>query len=269
MQTDTQYRKVWDKTAISLDIVDVDPANRSKSQVVYWEMLWPVSCPLFLLFSSKVKTPFLPRPQKLFANRDYVYRRRIIVDRQRRTIVIASQSIQHPCCPPQPSKQRVQDYWSYMVIRPTGGSFRRPGLEYVLTYFDNPGVVVPPAITSWVAQKQMPDFLNKLHMATVEYAGQRQTNTADSHGPCVDDEDYDDDLDDERRLAVAGGCWDDDVPDPGFEFGDVMLRYGHFMRTCGKAGGRRRRSAADDDDDEDDDDRGRNGPRGGGSRASK
>lgn len=43
VQTDTQYRKEWDKTAVSLDVVDVDPANRAKSQVVYWEMLWPVS----------------------------------------------------------------------------------------------------------------------------------------------------------------------------------------------------------------------------------
>lgn len=42
VQTDTQYRKVWDKSAVTLDIVDVDPANRTKSQVVYWEMLWPV-----------------------------------------------------------------------------------------------------------------------------------------------------------------------------------------------------------------------------------
>lgn len=207
------------------------------------------------------------QPQKLFANRDYVYRRRIIVDRQRRTIVIASQSIQHPCCPPQPSKQRVQDYWSYMVIRPTGGSFRRPGLEYVLTYFDNPGVVVPPAITSWVAQKQMPDFLNKLHLATVEYARQRATDTADARVPSVDDEDYEDDVDDDRRLVVDDGWWSDDVPDPGFEFGDVVLRYGHFLQTCGKRGGRRR-SSSEDEDDEDDDDRGRNGPRGG-SRTSR
>lgn len=59
-----------------------------------------------------------------------------------------------------------------MVIKPTT-TFKKPGLEYVLTYFDNPGIVVPPAITSWVAQKQMPDFLNKLYMATLAYAETR------------------------------------------------------------------------------------------------
>lgn len=56
-----------------------------------------------------------------------------------------------------------------MVIKPST-TFNKPGLQYVLTYFDNPGIVVPPAITSWVAQKQMPDFLNKLYVATKEYA---------------------------------------------------------------------------------------------------
>lgn len=61
-----------------------------------------------------------------------------------------------------------------MVIKPSTNNFKKPGLEYVLTYFDNPGVVLPPAITSWVAQKQMPDFLNKLYCATLEYAKQRK-----------------------------------------------------------------------------------------------
>lgn len=89
-------------------------------------------------------------------------------------IVIANKSIVHPCCPIKPNNQRVREYWSYMVIKPATNNFKKPGIEYVLTYFDNPGVVLPPAITSWVAQKQMPDFLNKLYFATLEYAKQRK-----------------------------------------------------------------------------------------------
>lgn len=42
VQTDTEYRKIWDKTAISLDIVDIDPVHRHKSHIIYWEMQWPV-----------------------------------------------------------------------------------------------------------------------------------------------------------------------------------------------------------------------------------
>ena len=93
-------------------------------------------------------------------------------------MVIINKSIEHPRCPAKPSNQRVQDYWSIMVIRPFA-NFKKPGLEYVLTYFDNPGVILPPAITSWVAQKQMPDFLNKLYMATVEFAHSRRKKEAE------------------------------------------------------------------------------------------
>lgn len=42
VQTDIEYRKKWDNTAIALDIIDTDPKN-SDSQIIYWEMLWPVS----------------------------------------------------------------------------------------------------------------------------------------------------------------------------------------------------------------------------------
>lgn len=179
VQTDTAYRKVWDKSAITLEVVDSDPTNITKSQVIYWEMLWP----------------------KLFANRDYVFNRRYLVDNSRKLIVIANKSIVHPCCPVKPSNQRVREYWSYMVIKPSTNNFKRPGLEYVLTYFDNPGVVLPPAITSWVAQKQMPDFLNKLYCATLEYAKQR------------------------KEDDVVYNCWDR-VLDPGFEYPpDPMINY--------------------------------------------
>lgn len=43
VQTDTTYRKVWDKSAITLEVVDNDPVDNAKSQIIYWEMLWPVS----------------------------------------------------------------------------------------------------------------------------------------------------------------------------------------------------------------------------------
>lgn len=72
-----------------------------------------------------------------------------------------------------------------MVIKPSTNNFKRPGLEYVLTYFDNPGVVLPPAITSWVAQKQMPDFLNKLYCATLQYAKQRKEEDVEVIGGSV------------------------------------------------------------------------------------
>lgn len=47
---------------------------------------------------------------------------------------------------------RVSSYWSYMVIKPYRG-FNESGIEFTLTYFDDPGVSLSYAITSWVAMR--------------------------------------------------------------------------------------------------------------------
>ncbi|XP_063706521.1 stAR-related lipid transfer protein 7, mitochondrial [Culicoides brevitarsis] len=150
VQTDNDYRKQWDETAIKLDIIDAE--EKTNSQVIYWEMLWP----------------------KFFSNRDYVYKRRYFIDDKTNQIIIVNKSTKHPKCPPNPYKQRVDEYWSFMIIRPKT-TLSKPGLEFVLTYFDNPGLSIPKRITTWVAQRQMPDFLDKLHIATLNYAKVKKT----------------------------------------------------------------------------------------------
>lgn len=42
VQIDTEYRKQWDNTAITLEVIDTDPDVSFDSDIVYWEMLWPV-----------------------------------------------------------------------------------------------------------------------------------------------------------------------------------------------------------------------------------
>ncbi|XP_055619782.1 stAR-related lipid transfer protein 7, mitochondrial-like isoform X1 [Toxorhynchites rutilus septentrionalis] len=153
VQTDVEYRKKWDNTAVSLEVIDEDTAKGSNSHIIYWEMLWP----------------------KLFANRDYVYNRRYFVDRSKKVILIVNKSVQHPKCPAKPTNQRVNEYWSFMVIKPTS-SFNKPGVSFILTYFDNPGLSIPKYITNWVARKQMPDFLSQLHKATLNYAAAKKHN---------------------------------------------------------------------------------------------
>lgn len=39
-QIDTEFRKTWDNTAINLKVVEQD--SESNSDIVYWEMKWPV-----------------------------------------------------------------------------------------------------------------------------------------------------------------------------------------------------------------------------------
>lgn len=154
VQTDVEYRKKWDNTAVSLEVIDEDTAKGSNSHIIYWEMLWP----------------------KLFANRDYVYNRRYFVDRSKKVIVIVNKSVQHPKAPARPGNHRVNEFWSFMVIKPTTNAFNKPGVSFILTYFDNPGLSIPKYITNWVAKKQMPDFLGQLHQATLNYASMKKQN---------------------------------------------------------------------------------------------
>lgn len=106
---------------------------------------------------------------KLFSNRDYVFARKCFIDRKRNLILICCKSVDHPKCPVNPHLQRVSDYWSFMVIKPTT-DFKEKGFEFSLTYFDNPGIKIPKYITNYVSQRQLPEFINQLYNATVQYA---------------------------------------------------------------------------------------------------
>lgn len=114
VQTNIAYRREWDDTAVALDVVESNQSD--DSQVIYWEMLWP----------------------KLFNNRDYVFVRKHFIDSQRNLILIVNKSTKHPSVPVKPGLQRVKEYWSFMVIKPKT-TFDQPGLEFILTYYDNPG----------------------------------------------------------------------------------------------------------------------------------
>lgn len=146
VQIDTEYRRIWDASAVVLNLIETDPKEGSNSDIIYWEMLWPA----------------------LFTNRDYVFNRRYIVDDKKKAMLVLSKTTSHPSCPATTDKFRITDYWSSMVIKPYKG-FKELGVEYSLTYYDNPGVSIPESITSWVAYKAMPEFLTKLRAAAKEY----------------------------------------------------------------------------------------------------
>lgn len=128
------------------------------------------------------------------------------MDRKNHLMVIVNQSTEHPSCPPLPKNQRVNDYWSYMVIKPST-TFRKEGLEFVVTYFDNPGIVMPPTVTKWVSRIYMPDFLNRLHQATIKYAIGKNTSL-------VQDERFNDETVDTGEMDYF---WNN-YPDPGHEY---------------------------------------------------
>ncbi|KAH8274020.1 hypothetical protein KR044_008103 [Drosophila immigrans] len=156
VQTDLDYRRQWDDTALRLELINEDPVPGSNSHLIYWEMQWP----------------------RLFANRDYVYCRRYHKDETKKMIFICSRAAKHNTYPSISGKVRVTDYWSLMVIKPFRG-FHEPGLHFVLTYFDDPGIPIPQNIKSWVTQKQMPEFLTKMYVATKNYACSRAIKMKD------------------------------------------------------------------------------------------
>ena len=43
VQIDINYRKTWDASAVTLELIERHPNPKMNSDVIYWEMLWPVS----------------------------------------------------------------------------------------------------------------------------------------------------------------------------------------------------------------------------------
>lgn len=98
-----------------------------------------------------------------------------MVDEKRKTIVIKNRGTDHPACPVKSDKYRVQDYWSYMVIKPYT-EMDKSGIEFALAYYDNPGISIPNAVTTWVAMRAMPEFLSRLRDAAKNYKDYCETH---------------------------------------------------------------------------------------------
>ena len=98
-------------------------------------------------------------------NRDYVASRRARVFDK--VAVLYSKSTTHPTAPKKAKNFRVEDYWSVLTVKPTNG-WNEPGLEFSLTAFENPGLRLPSSITTWVAIRGMPEFMNNLRKACLE-----------------------------------------------------------------------------------------------------
>jgi len=139
-QMDLQYRKEWDDLVISLDVVDRDA--RTGSEIVRWVTHFPY--------------PMYPR--------EYVYVRRACVDSDRKMMVLVSKAVEHPRCPVSQKEVRVSMYSSQMVIRPHG-DFDKLGLDYVMTYYDDPLSPFPTPAYKWMVKYGVPGFVDKVYRA--------------------------------------------------------------------------------------------------------
>lgn len=49
VHVDTEFRREWDTSAVVLDVLESE--SQSNSEVVYWEMQWPVSFHQLILYN--------------------------------------------------------------------------------------------------------------------------------------------------------------------------------------------------------------------------
>lgn len=136
-----------EKRRSSFDTAVDQQAKTDINQIYYWEVNWP----------------------RFFSNRDYVCTRRASVmnDEEEKKIVVYTRPTTNPSCPEKPKNFRVKDYWSVMVIKPFK-DLDEVGIEFSLTAFENPGLSLPSSITTWVAIRGMPEFMENLRKACFE-----------------------------------------------------------------------------------------------------
>ncbi|XP_077290342.1 uncharacterized protein LOC143914127 [Arctopsyche grandis] len=190
MHIDTKYWQSWDSSALSVRTLDNKYDHLGGQCVIHWEMLWP----------------------RFFTNRDYVYLRRYAylsdtsnrvnrngeeskstrfvessnsdtnrgIRNNEKMIVITSRSCDHPNVPENSSAYRVKKYWSNLVISPFIAS-DKPGIEFSLTYFDDPGANIPSSLQAWVAGQGMPDFLARMRKAAAVYKKVMKNNANSNH----------------------------------------------------------------------------------------
>lgn len=174
----SEFRLKWDISTAQCHIINQSVEELSSadelsftsdwSQVYYWEVNWP----------------------RFFSNRDYVCARRAVIidddDPKDKRIVVYSKSTDHSSYREKSKTVRVEDYVSVLTIRPFE-SFDRPGIEFSLTAFENPGLSLPSSITTWVALRAMPEFMANLRKACLEMrkwkAQQAKTSSAEGHAP--------------------------------------------------------------------------------------
>nr|XP_026489757.1 uncharacterized protein LOC113396147 [Vanessa tameamea] len=187
VQIDGAYRRAWDSAVAALAVVQRDARGVPGQAVLHWEVLWP----------------------RLFANRDYVYIRRhkefdittkdktktpealptfeksVLAkaktvsleskanektgDVQNKVYIIVSKSCEHPDVPETKHAIRVAEYWSHMVVKSVDGT-EKPGMEFVLTYYDEPGVGgMPGGVAAWASSRAAPAYLQRMRRAAADY----------------------------------------------------------------------------------------------------
>lgn len=147
----SEFRLSWDKNTAQAVVIDKDEESQDGGIVYYWEVNWP----------------------RFFSNRDYCCYRQTAEDPETGTVMVLSKSVDHPKCPNNKRTWRVKDYFSTLIVKPHTTS-DKPGLEFCLTGYEDPGLQLPESIITWVAVRGMPEFMINLRAACLKLREQQQ-----------------------------------------------------------------------------------------------
>lgn len=148
-QIDINFRKKWDFLVISIEMLDKDVT--SNTELIRWV--------------SKFPYPLYPR--------EYIFVRRYCIEPQEKLLILISRALEEfdlnsfqrankaiQCV-------RVTKYKSNMIIIPHN-DFDKPGLDYVMQYYDVNKAKIPSMAYKWMASSGLPDYMEKLHKATLQ-----------------------------------------------------------------------------------------------------
>ncbi|TMS37137.1 hypothetical protein L596_004133 [Steinernema carpocapsae] len=156
-QNDVDYRRNWDGNVISLEILASD--TQTDSSVIRWIAKFP-----FPMYA-----------------REYVYVRRQCVDEENKRVMLISRSVGTDQVPVSGNYVRVLVYASTMVVR-AHSDFTKDGLDYVLTYCDNPEANIPTPAYNWIVNHGGPYFLKQVYAAAKKLEASKQpTRSRDNH----------------------------------------------------------------------------------------
>ncbi|KAJ0169962.1 hypothetical protein K1T71_014568 [Dendrolimus kikuchii] len=78
-------------------------------------------------------------------------------------------SCEHPKVPETKHAIRVNEYWSHMVVKTLEGA-DKTGMEFVLTYYDEPAVGgLPSGVAAWATGRAAPAYLDRMRAAALDY----------------------------------------------------------------------------------------------------
>ena len=175
----SEFRLSWDKNTAQAVVIDEDEESQAGGIVYYWEVNWP----------------------RFFSNRDYCCYRQTAEDPETGTVMVLSKSVDHPKCPNNKRTWRVKDYFSTLIVKPhttrllqcnmnsipdllTKLIFSdKPGLEFCLTGYEDPGLQLPESIITWVAVRGMPEFMINLRAACLKLREQQAVTSQGKKEP--------------------------------------------------------------------------------------